>query len=91
LAPDRESNTVGARDYPYGKSELAALLNQQWKGLPLGERTGWILLVSGTGSLAILALIQLIRGDYLSLGICLLGVFFGVLAFALNRRANKKS
>ncbi|MEC5193410.1 MULTISPECIES: hypothetical protein [unclassified Arthrobacter] len=57
----------------------------------MSEKTGLILLMVGTGLLAILALIQLIRGDYVSVAICLLSVFFGALAFALNRRAKKKS
>jgi hypothetical protein len=59
--------------------------------LPMGQRTGRILLIFGTGLLAIIAIIQLIRGDYTSAGIYLITSFFGALVFALTRRADKKS
>jgi hypothetical protein len=57
----------------------------------MGQRTGRILLILGTGVLAIIAIIQLIHGDYTSAGIYLIASFFGALVFALTRRANKKS
>lgn len=60
------------------------------KGNSLSQKTGRILLLLGMAILAVIALIQLIRSDYLSAGICLFGLFFGVLAYVLNRRANGK-
>ena len=58
------------------------------KGNSLSQKTGRILLLLGMAILAVIGLIQLIRSDYLSAGICFFSLFFGVLAYVLNRRAN---
>jgi hypothetical protein len=56
----------------------------------MNPRTGRILTLIGTIGLAIIALIQLIRGDYVSAGAALFGALMGVLILTVIRRADSK-
>lgn len=86
-----ESQYGKRKRQPHGLVKLPPFLFSRRREHPMGQSTGRILLILGTGLLAVIGIIQLIRGDYASAGIYLLAGFLGALVFALTRRANKKS
>jgi len=56
----------------------------------MNPKTGRILTLIGTIGLAVIALIQLIRGDYVSAGVGLFGALMGTLILTLTRKADNK-
>jgi pheromone shutdown protein TraB len=52
----------------------------------LDQKIGRILLIIATGVLAVIAVVQLARGEYLSAGTCFFGAAVATLAYVLSRR-----